>query len=173
MLLNKEQANMRNAFYFSGFSKDPYKLLGFLPLLTDCFNYYAMVSDKKLDKSIVEDFMNKNLWKDYNRNEISHVSPVFGGYDPEFQTESEYYAAQEQEWSEKGLPHKKSFSFSEDRRQAILKNRTENTYILFFHGCDDGHMALRFKNERDAFDYLAIVESFEDITENEELIYLN
>lgn len=108
MLLNQKQAKMENRGYFSGFSKKPYKLLGFLPLLSDCYQYYTMKAEHNLDKSIVEDLMNRQIWKDYTKNEITHVSPIFGGIDPRFQTDKEYYAAEQQKWAENGLPHKKS-----------------------------------------------------------------
>lgn len=173
MLLNQKQAKMENRGYFSGFSKKPYNLLGFLPLLSDCYQYYTMKAENNLDKSIVEDLMNRQIWKDYTKNEITYVSPIFGGIDPRFQTDNEYYAAEQQKWAENGLPHKKSFTFKDDERLAILKNRSENQYILFFHGCDDGHFALRFKNEQDAKEYLEMVETFDDVMENENLICLN
>lgn len=173
MLLNQKQAKMENRGYFSGFSKKPYTLLGFLPLLSDCYQYYTMKAEYSLDTSIVEDLMNRQIWKDYTKNEITHVSPIFGGIDPSFQTDTEYYAAEQQKWVEDGLPHKKSFTFKDDERLEILKNRSENQYILFFHGCDDGHFALRFKNAQDAKEYLEMVETFDDVMENENLICLN
>lgn len=173
MLLNKKQAKMENRGYFSGLSDEPYTLLGFLPLLSDSYQYYTMKAEHNLDKSIIDDLMNRQIWKDYTKNEITHVSPVFGGIDPCFQTDTEYYAAEQQKWAENGLPHNKSFTFKDDERLAILKNRSENQYILFFHGCDDGHFALRFKSEQKAKEYLEMVETFDDVMENENLICLN
>jgi len=174
MLLNNEQANMNHqAPYFCINKNGPYNLLGFLPLISDSYRYYAMKTNSPLDASIGNDLRNRNIWQDYKNTEITHVSPVFGGTNVDFQTPEEYQAKVEQEWAENGLPHRKSFSMEESKRRAILNNQKENPYILFFHGCDDGHCALRFQNEQAAKEYLTLVETFEDVIENNTMIWLN
>jgi len=174
MLLNNQQANMDSkAPYFCISKNGPYTLIGFLPLISDSYHYYAMKANSPLDSGIGDDLRARNIWQDYKNTEITHVAPVFGCVDLNFQTPQEYQAKVEQKWAENGLPHKKSFSLEESKRHAILNNQKENPYVLFFHGCDDGHCALRFKNEQAAKEFLTLVETFEDVIENNTMIWLN
>ena len=44
---------------------------------------------------------------------------------------------------------------------------------LFFYGCDDGHVGLRFKTEKEAMEYLQCMDVFEDVFEDKNLQYHN
>ena len=44
-----------------------------------------------------------------------------------------------------------------------------NPVVLFFHGCDDGHVGKRFKTEADAIEYIQCMNVFEDIFEDCEI----
>lgn len=171
MLLNKEQVKIKNSYYTK--ERKPYELLGFIPLVTDFHEYYAIALDEPLPDSIVQYYVERNLWTDSERSSITHVSPVYGGYNPNFISDNEYYAEQEQSWKKNGLPHNKQFTFSDEQRTCIINYRNNNIYILFFLGCDDGDVALRFSNEKEASKFLSIIESFEDIMNNAKLIHIN
>ncbi len=45
--------------------------------------------------------------------------------------------------------------------------------VLFFYGCDDGHVGKRFKTKEDAFEYLECMNVFEDIFEDSDIQHHN
>jgi hypothetical protein len=47
----------------------------------------------------------------------------------------------------------------EELKQHII----DNPVILYFQGCDDGHVGRRFKTQVEAMEYLQMIEVFEDI----------
>jgi hypothetical protein len=49
----------------------------------------------------------------------------------------------------------------------------QNPFVLFFKGCDDGHVGKRFPTEKDAMEYLQIMDYFEEIFEDKDLQYHN
>lgn len=71
--------------------------------------------------------------------------------------ESKLYTYKKKEYSHT-LERIKSPQFDE-----IYKNIQDHPVILFFYGCDDGHVGKRFKTESEAFEYLQIIDVFEDI----------
>lgn len=45
----------------------------------------------------------------------------------------------------------------------MVEHIVNNPYILFFQGCDDGHVGLRFSCEKDIYTYLESLTVFEDV----------
>lgn len=45
----------------------------------------------------------------------------------------------------------------------IIQNIYQNPVVLVFQGCDDGHVAKRFKNQDEAFEFLNLLDVFEDV----------
>lgn len=45
--------------------------------------------------------------------------------------------------------------------------------VLFFYGCDDGHVGKRFKTKEDAFEYLQCMNVFEDIFDDDDIQHHN
>lgn len=55
----------------------------------------------------------------------------------------------------------------------MLDNINKNPHVLFFHGCDDGHVGLRFKTFKLAMKYLNSLHYFEEVFKNPNLLYHN
>lgn len=55
----------------------------------------------------------------------------------------------------------------------ILDNIHRNPYVLFFLGCDDGSVGLRFPTKKNLEDYVNSLCYFEEVFENEYLQYYN
>ena len=60
-----------------------------------------------------------------------------------------------------------------DNDHPIIKNAIANPHVLFFHGCDDGHVGLRFKTFKLAMKYLNSLHYFEEVFKNPNLLYHN
>lgn len=54
-----------------------------------------------------------------------------------------------------------------------LQNVLSRPVVLFFHGCDDGHVVLRFESREKAMDYLSNLTVFEDVFENSDIMFEN
>ncbi|NCQ52374.1 hypothetical protein GW796_10935 [archaeon] len=61
--------------------------------------------------------------------------------------------------------------FFDDMVEHILKN----PIVCFFHGCDDGHVGLRFPTQEKMFEFLDKLECFDNIfnIENKNISYMN
>ncbi len=46
-----------------------------------------------------------------------------------------------------------------------IKYYNDNPIVLFFLGCDDGHVGKRFKTKNDAMEFLQLLDVFEDVFE--------
>lgn len=75
-----------------------------------------------------------------------------------FMFDDEYHACQHPDQDERAFA------------QAYVQ---ENPVILYFKGCDDGSVGLRFPTEKDAMDYLSGLTYFEDVFKNPRLSYDN
>ena len=73
--------------------------------------------------------------------------------------------------------HSKEFHFVKREGFDTLKQYiVDHPVVLFFKGCDDGHVGKRFKTKEEAFEYLQLIDVFEDVFEDvfdEELQYHN
>lgn len=58
------------------------------------------------------------------------------------------------------------FIKSEDY-DTLIKEINDKPFVLFFLGCDDGHIGKRFKNKDDAVLYLNLLTFFEDVFDDE------
>lgn len=56
--------------------------------------------------------------------------------------------------------------------EKIKQHMVDNPVVLFFKGCDDGHVGKRFKTKEDAMEYLQLIDVFEDVFD-EDLQYHN
>jgi len=70
-------------------------------------------------------------------------------------------------------PHSQQYHYVknsnyEEMREYIISH----PIVLYFKGCDDGHVGKRFKTKDEAFEYLQLIEVFEDIFD-EDLHYHN
>lgn len=54
-----------------------------------------------------------------------------------------------------------------------LKDILCHPVLLFFHGCDDGHVILRFTSREEAIHYLYGLTVFEDVFKNPNIMYEN
>lgn len=62
------------------------------------------------------------------------------------------------------IPHsQKSHFVKKPDFERMKQHIVDNPVVLFFYGCDDGHVGKRFKTEKDAFEYLELLEVFEDV----------
>lgn len=60
--------------------------------------------------------------------------------------------------------HTQEYHFVKKDSFEVMKNHiVENPVVLFFKGCDDGHVGKRFKTQEEAFEYLQMIDVFEDI----------
>jgi hypothetical protein len=59
------------------------------------------------------------------------------------------------------------FDSEDSSKLEIAKRIQENPIVLFFKGCDDGHVGRRFPSVQDAMDYVDCMLYFEDIFEDE------
>lgn len=167
MLLKKDEVLMgpSKALYFHFLANIKESVfLGFLPVVNDSNNYYCMKYDSILKKDIIQELINNGVSFPYYDYSIKAVSPVFGGH-IEYTTEEEFYALEEQRLHKEKvhLSKGKKFSLSLEKIEKIIKYKEENPYILFFHGCDDGHHLKRFKDHESAMEFLELVETFEDV----------
>lgn len=61
-------------------------------------------------------------------------------------------------------PHSQTYHFVKRSNFETLKQYIiDNPVVLYFHGCDDGHVGKRFKTEIEAMEYLQMIDVFEDI----------
>lgn len=76
-------------------------------------------------------------------------------------------------------PNEPIFFFDEecyndkDQKEEYRNYCTEHCHILFFLGCDDGHVGLRFKTKKAALNYVENLVIFEDVFKEEKLLYHN
>lgn len=60
-----------------------------------------------------------------------------------------------------------------EMHQQILENIDKNPHVLFFKGCDDGSVGLRFPTMQSLYDYVNSLYYFEEVFQNERLQYYN
>ena len=48
-------------------------------------------------------------------------------------------------------------------KEAYHAHIAENPVVLFFHGCDDGHVGMRFASKASAMTFIDVLDSFEDV----------
>lgn len=143
------------------------KLVAVIPALekehVDSNSYYsvgAIINGNKQNNiriSPVHMYINDNL------NDLTEIKAMNEGrrffmFDSE---ESKLYSR------EKILHSKKYQYVKKENFDDIQRHIIENPVVLFFQGCDDGHVGKRFKNELEAITYLQIIDAFEDIFDNE------
>ena len=69
--------------------------------------------------------------------------------------------------------HSKEYHYVKREGFDTLKQYiVDHPVVLFFKGCDDGHVGKRFKTKEEAFEYLQLIDVFEDVFD-EELQYHN
>jgi hypothetical protein len=71
-------------------------------------------------------------------------------------------------YSYEKMPHSQKSHFVKRQTFEEMKEHIiANPVVLFFMGCDDGHVGKRFKNKEEAFEYLNLIDVFEDIFDKE------
>lgn len=121
------------------------EFLGFLPICDDALTYYSV----------------QNIG---TNTEYERVTPVFGEYNNEIQTEIE-------SWFQnpfKGKGREEDRLRHEYYRDEFLKRFEECKYCVWFLGCDDADYFMRFKTKEDALQYLTSVDFFDEVYENEQ-----
>lgn len=127
--------------YFRTRTKDD-EFLGFLPVLDEALNYYSVE--------------NIGECTEYNR-----VTPIFGKFS-DIMTDLEY-------WYEKDIHPK---AREEDKlqheyyRDEALERVRTHKYCVWFVGCDDGDIFMRFIDKEDALNFISTVEFFDEIYEH-------
>lgn len=115
------------------------EFLGFLPVLNDALNYYSV----------------PNIGVN---TEVERVTPVFGKFS-DVMTDIEY-------WYEKDISPK---AREEDKlqheyyRDEFLERVKTHKYCVWFVGCDDGDIFMRFFDKEDAVSFISTVEFFDEI----------
>jgi len=113
-----------------------------------------------------------------NSDENIRVSPVFLLVNPDFNvsnfetTKNIFLFNNEDPYIYQRNPYgtirkKKAKNFDE-----IVNHIAQHPVMLIFKGCDDGHIAKRFKTKEEAIEFLSLLEKFEDIFEFD-ISYLN
>lgn len=64
-------------------------------------------------------------------------------------------------------------TFKKPQYDEILMTIESKPVVLYFMGCDDGSVGLRFASRHAAMDYLCSLTVFEDVFKNENLLYSN
>lgn len=96
--------------------------------------------------------------------DFSEPQEMFSGRNFIFDTEfNKLFSYQKNNYTQK-YHYVKEPTF--DQMKAHLES---NPVVLFFHGCDDGHVGRRFKTEKDAIEYIQCMNVFEDIFEDSEI----
>lgn len=75
------------------------------------------------------------------------------------------------EWSKlyKRNPKTKNYS-NQDTYEQTIQYLNSHPTCLFFKGCDDGHILMRFPSEEKAMEFLSMLEVFEDIFEFKDML---
>lgn len=104
------------------------------------------------------------------------VSAVFMKKNPVYDTENETFAPRklfifDSEFGKlyryEKKPHSKDHHFvKQPTYDEMVAHLNANPVVVFFHGCDDGHVGLRFKSEKDAMEYIQAMDVFEDVFED-------
>lgn len=81
-------------------------------------------------------------------------------YDQLFSYEKKEYSQQFHHVPQKGF-------------ETNIQKLNQKPFILFFYGCDDGHVGKRFPTKQDALEYLQCIQYFEEIFEDIDLQYHN
>lgn len=69
--------------------------------------------------------------------------------------------------------HSQQYEYiKKDTFEEVKAHIIANPVVLYFKGCDDGHVGKRFKNKEEALEYLQLIDVFEDIFD-EDLQYHN
>lgn len=156
---------------------DGSKLVAVLPALDSdnpkAQSYYSIDAIEKEEKSkqkrLSPVFMYINDEKNFkDLSQKSTVSPAirFFTFDSE---DSKLYSYEKEKYS----PNYHNYHFVKKDGFDKVKNHIINhPVVLFFQGCDDGHVGKRFKTELEAMEYLQLLDTFEDIFE-EDLEYHN
>lgn len=150
---------------------DGSKLVAVLPALNkdhpDSRSYYSVgvikdsIEDDNIRVSPVHMLINEKFY-DVVEDQYDPLNKFFL-----FDTESsKLYAYEKMPHSQKNHLVKKA-DFAKNMQYII-----DHPVVLFFKGCDDGHVGKRFKTQEEAFEYLQMIEVFEDIFD-EELQYHN
>ena len=76
-----------------------------------------------------------------------------------FDTEwSKLYSYVRSKYDQKKLKRVKSENYD-----AVRAHIDAHPVALFFKGCDDGHVGMRFKTEQEAMEFLSLLDVFEDV----------
>ncbi len=77
-------------------------------------------------------------------------------------------------YSYEKVKHSQEYHFVKKPTFEAMKAHIEaHPVVLFFYGCDDGHVGKRFKTQEDAFEYLECMNVFEDIFEDSDIQHHN
>lgn len=70
-------------------------------------------------------------------------------------------------------PHSQQYHYvQKDTYEEMKAHIVSHPVVLYFKGCDDGHVGKRFKTKEDAMEYIQLIDVFEDIFD-EDLQYHN
>lgn len=143
------------------------KLVAVLPALEaehpKAMSYYSVPSlvnepeQQRIRLSPVFMYINKDFI-DITENKNTSLEERFFTFDSEF----------DKLYSYEKIPHQQKYHFvKKESFEKMRQHLNDNPVVLFFYGCDDGHVGKRFKNESEAFEYLQMIEVFEDIFDND------
>lgn len=181
-LLNKKlqlEQKTIDDFYFKKMKTNP--LLKNYPLLTDYFKQWIDGSELIAVIPTLDDTDPKRRSYYSSINQLSavflyknnpyHLSDEnLYGKERFFLFDSEY----ENLFTLQKNPYSKNFeSVPKDNFEKKMNIINQKPFILFFKGCDDGHVGKRFATEKDAIEYLQLINSFEEIFEDKDLQYHN
>ena len=70
-------------------------------------------------------------------------------------------------------PHSQQYHYvKKDTYEEMKAHIVSHPVVLYFQGCDDGHVGKRFKTKEEAMEYIQLIDVFEDIFD-EDLQYHN
>ena len=124
------------------------ELLGFLPILCDGLSYYSM----------------NNIG---TNSDFERITPVLGEYRDNIRTDLEYWY----------LDDFKKGGREEDRlqhemyRDDYIERIETHQYCVWFVGCDDGDLFMRFKTKEDALEYLECVDFLDEVYKDPYCMY--